>query len=202
METAQSPVSVRWMDRLADDAALDALVEVVDGVSKLVPTSWRPLLSGQWLGHPLHPALTDLPIGFWTSAWAVDIVGGRKAARTARRLVGLGVLSAVPAVASGLCEFSTLEDPATRRLAAVHAGSNAVATAGFAASWWTRRRHRLVGIAWTWAASAVATGAAMIGGHLAFGSGGGRDSDDGGDDGGGKEDVDGREVGLTESRDG
>src|SRR5699024_1118260 len=30
-------------------------------------------LSGTWLGHQLHPMLTDLPIGAWTMASALDI---------------------------------------------------------------------------------------------------------------------------------
>ena len=38
----------------------------------------RDLLSGTWLGHPLHPMLTDLPIGFWTSAWVLDLLGPRR----------------------------------------------------------------------------------------------------------------------------
>ena len=37
----------------------------------------KDALSGTWLGHPLHPLLTDLPIGFWTSAFTLDLVGGR-----------------------------------------------------------------------------------------------------------------------------
>ncbi len=32
----------------------------------------KDLLSGTWMGHPLHPMLTDVPIGAWTSAVALD----------------------------------------------------------------------------------------------------------------------------------
>ena len=35
------------------------------------------LLKGDWLGHPLHPMLTDLPIGFWTSAVTLDFLAPR-----------------------------------------------------------------------------------------------------------------------------
>jgi hypothetical protein len=31
----------------------------------------KDALHGVSLGHPLHPLLTDLPIGFWTSAWVL-----------------------------------------------------------------------------------------------------------------------------------
>ena len=30
-------------------------------------------LHGVWLGHPLHPVFTDLPIGAWTTALALDV---------------------------------------------------------------------------------------------------------------------------------
>ncbi len=38
-------------------------------------------LHGTWLGHPLHPALTDLPVGAWTASALFDLLervnGGR-----------------------------------------------------------------------------------------------------------------------------
>ena len=66
----------------------------------------KDLLSGTWLGHPLHPMLTDLPIGFWTSAMAVDFLAGQKGHKAADRLVALGVLSALPTAAAGLADWS------------------------------------------------------------------------------------------------
>jgi hypothetical protein len=33
----------------------------------------KEFLSGTWLGHPLHPAPTNLPIGAWTGAAILDI---------------------------------------------------------------------------------------------------------------------------------
>src|ERR671936_876851 len=32
----------------------------------------RDFLHGTWLGHPLHPVLTDVPIGAWTTAVLLD----------------------------------------------------------------------------------------------------------------------------------
>ena len=31
---------------------------------------------GRWLGHPLHPALSDLPIGFWAGSMLLDLING------------------------------------------------------------------------------------------------------------------------------
>ena len=53
----------------------------------------KDALSGTWLGHPLHPLLTDLPIGFWTSAFTLDLLGGKSTRRAATQLVAWGVLT-------------------------------------------------------------------------------------------------------------
>src|SRR5580692_11463849 len=47
---------------------------------------------GRWLGHPLHPALSDLPIGLWAGALILDVTD-RDPAR-GRGLDAAGVLSA------------------------------------------------------------------------------------------------------------
>jgi uncharacterized membrane protein len=124
----------------------------------------------QWLGHPAHPPLTDLPIGFWTSAWILDIIGGRRSAPAARRLVGLGVLSAVPTVVTGLGDASGMSE-SRRRVAALHAICNAGATLVYAWSWMARRHGRRArGVLLGMAGASLATIGGVIGGHLAFGS--------------------------------
>ena len=62
-----------------------------------------------WLGHPLHPLLTDLPIGFWTSAFVLDLVGGPGSRDASRQLVAWGVVSAVPTAAAGLADWPGLD---------------------------------------------------------------------------------------------
>ena len=49
----------------------------------------KDVLSGTWTGHPLHPVLTHLPIGFWTSSFMLDLVGGKRSAAASRRLIGV-----------------------------------------------------------------------------------------------------------------
>src|SRR6186997_1620036 len=48
--------------RLGEVEALDAGVDRLRRLSDAVPSAVRPVLAGEWLGHALHPALTDLPI--------------------------------------------------------------------------------------------------------------------------------------------
>ena len=50
-------------------------------VSRLVePRLVRNTLSGTYLGHPMHPVLTDIPIGSWVAATVLDLVGGPRQA--------------------------------------------------------------------------------------------------------------------------
>jgi nitrite reductase/ring-hydroxylating ferredoxin subunit/uncharacterized membrane protein len=126
----------------------------------------RDALTGRWLGHAVHPVLTDLPIGFWTSAFTLDLIGGRKSRPAAQMLVGLGVLSALPTAATGAADWSdtTAEE---RRVGLVHAACNTAATVCFAASWLERRRGRNGrGVLYGLVGSAAATGGGFLGGHL------------------------------------
>jgi uncharacterized membrane protein len=155
--------------RLGELEALDVGVERLRQLSDAVPTEIRPTLAGEWLGHPLHPMLTDLAIGFWTSAWALDLIGGRRGARAATVLVGLGVASALPTAASGLVDWREMDRP-KQRVGVVHAVANVTATALYAASFVQRcRGRRARGIATGMVAAGVATVGGYLGGHLAFG---------------------------------
>lgn len=157
-------------ERLEASEGLDRLASPLQRVASTVLPRGRvkDALHGVWLGHPLHPLLTDLPIGFWTSAWVLDMVGGRKSAPAARRLVGLGVASALPTAAAGLADWSELEQP-ERRSGAVHAVANLAATGLYAASYVARRRGRRGrGIVLGMAGAALASVGGYLGGHLAY----------------------------------
>jgi nitrite reductase/ring-hydroxylating ferredoxin subunit/uncharacterized membrane protein len=126
----------------------------------------KDVVSGTWLGHPLHPLLTDLPIGFWTSAFTLDLVGGRRTRRAATQLVAWGVLSAVPTAVSGAADWGDTTG-AARRIGLVHAAANTTALACYAASWWARVRGRHArGVALGLAGATAATVGGYLGGHL------------------------------------
>lgn len=119
------------------------------------------------LGHPVHPALTDLPIGFWTGSFLLDLIGGPHQAVASRRLVAAGVLTALPTVAFGLGDLP--DDGQQRRVATVHAGANAAALVCYLGSWRARRRgHWARGVAMGLAGAAVASVGGYLGGALAF----------------------------------
>ncbi len=81
------------------------------------------ILHGVWLGHPLHPVLTDIPIGAWTLAVMCDLVaaqrGSAEAARMADTLTIIGAVAAVPTAIAGVADYSAIDESATA-LATAH----------------------------------------------------------------------------------
>ena len=132
-------------------------------------------LDGTWLGVPLHPALTDVPVGAWTSALALDLVGaltGSEAAdNAADGALAVGIAGAVPAAVTGGADWRDLIGE-ERRIATVHALLNVVGLGLNVASLVQRRRgNRTAGRALSAAAMAISGTAAHLGGELSFGMG-------------------------------
>jgi nitrite reductase/ring-hydroxylating ferredoxin subunit/uncharacterized membrane protein len=157
-------------ERLEANADLDRVADPARrAVTTVLPSGpLKDVLHGVWLGHPLHPVLTDLPIGFWTSAVVLDLVGGPAARPGADVLVGAGVAAAVPTAAAGLADWSELDRP-ERRAGLVHAAANVTATALYGLSFLARRRgHRAGGVMLGLAGASAAVAGAFLGGHLSF----------------------------------
>jgi nitrite reductase/ring-hydroxylating ferredoxin subunit/uncharacterized membrane protein len=136
-------------------------------VQSALPRQWmRDFLHGVWLGHPLHPALVDVPIGAWVSSAVLDLVPGQR--RGATLLVAVGTASAVPAIVAGFNDWASLS-PAQRRVGLVHAASNALAVALYGGSLAARMSGRRgLGKMLGWAGLTAASGGAYLGGHLAY----------------------------------
>jgi nitrite reductase/ring-hydroxylating ferredoxin subunit/uncharacterized membrane protein len=119
------------------DPAADYVAGLVNAAYDAAGSGKRPLkdaLNGTWLGHALHPAITDIPIGAWTAALVMDLVGERRGAKVA---IGVGLLGAAAAAVTGLTDWSdTYGKP--RRLGVVHAALNVSATLLYGASWLAR----------------------------------------------------------------
>jgi nitrite reductase/ring-hydroxylating ferredoxin subunit len=123
-------------------------------------------LHGVWLGQPVHPALTGLPIGFWTSAAVLDFVPGSE--RAARALIALGLAGSVPTAAAGLADWSSLHRE-QQRVGLAHGAAGAGAWALFAGSLAARAAgHTAGGRALALGGLATLTAGAYLGRHLAF----------------------------------
>jgi uncharacterized membrane protein len=123
------------------------------------------------LGHSLHPVLTDLPLGAWMSASLVDLVGGRGGRPAATRLVGIGLVAAMPTAYAGFADWTLLEGP-DRRIGAVHALGNDVAIGLFVASFLARARGQHArGVRLAVLGNLATAGAGFLGGYLALSRG-------------------------------
>jgi len=127
-------------------------------------------LHGVWLCHPLHPVLTDVPIGAWTTALALDATAngdpGRK--RAATFAMGVGLTGALGAAVTGLTDWSET-DGESRRAGLIHGLLNVAATALFATAFTMRKRDSHdSGRAFAWTGYAIAMGAAYLGGNLVY----------------------------------
>jgi nitrite reductase/ring-hydroxylating ferredoxin subunit/uncharacterized membrane protein len=170
---ATRPRLYHLAERIGEAAFLDGAAEAVAGwVRGAVPRGpVKDALSGTPLGHALHPLLTDLPIGTWTSAALLDLVGGQAARPASRRLIAAGLLAAVPTAASGLNDWAdtTPADDGVRRIGAVHAVANVSALGLHAGSLAARRRGRHgSGVALGFAGIAALTLGGHLGGHLSY----------------------------------
>jgi nitrite reductase/ring-hydroxylating ferredoxin subunit/uncharacterized membrane protein len=133
----------RLAERLGRIEALDRLAVPLEALAqRAIPRGRvKDVLSGTWLGHALHPMLTDIPIGSFTSASVLDLLGGRRAQPAADGLVGLGLVSALPTAAAGLSDWSDTYGP-DKRVGVVHAAANLVGLALYGASLVARLRGR------------------------------------------------------------
>lgn len=102
------------------------IADVYSAVSRRVirPRLLRSLLHGTWLGHPLHPLLTDLPVGALTVALVLDVLDINDGANWATLIGFAGLLAAALA---GMVDLDETSGKA-RQYGGLHAGSMFVAT--------------------------------------------------------------------------
>jgi nitrite reductase/ring-hydroxylating ferredoxin subunit/uncharacterized membrane protein len=119
--------------------ALPFLDRVAEGVQPKVQeaveaggTTARNVLDGVWFEVPLHPVLTDVPVGSWTAALVfdgVDAATGSKAVRNAADAsLVMGILGAFGAAITGLSDWRYLSG-GSRRMGVAHGLLNTVGLA-------------------------------------------------------------------------
>ncbi|MFE9747828.1 DUF2231 domain-containing protein [Saccharothrix saharensis] len=142
---------LRLLERVERSDALDGVIGVVNPWARrlVAKEPVRRFLHGEATGIPVHIVAKDMPFGAWFMAQFLDCFPDEGTRRAATRLVGLGLVGAVPAAVTGWADWVATGRGA-RRVGVVHAAANGVATAAFAGSWVARvnDRHRLgVGLA-------------------------------------------------------
>lgn len=160
----------KWLGPV--ETALGAVANLLFDKAVPVGQALRNFLHGTWLGHPVHPAVTDVPVGAWTTATVLDAyelsTGDDRFAPASDFAVGLGLIGAAGAAVTGLNDWNyTFEKP--RRVGALHAVINIAATACYLSSWWQRRNGcRQSAVTTSFVGYALACAGAYLGGHLVY----------------------------------
>lgn len=161
-------------DRL--DRVAIQLQRVIAGNLGRLPASGavQSALRGDWMGHPLHPALTDAVAAGLTMAVifdALDAAGNARLRNAADISLAFGLVSAVPTALAGSADWQSAEGRA-RRLGLFHILANTTATSAGVASMVQRMRHRrAAGRLFALGAFAAVNVGAFIGGKLVYNEG-------------------------------
>jgi nitrite reductase/ring-hydroxylating ferredoxin subunit/uncharacterized membrane protein len=129
-------------------------------------------MHGVWLGHPLHPVFTDVPIGAWTTSLVLDAVGAIREDEGLERAsdvaMAVGLVGAVGAAVTGLTDWSETQGR-SRRTGLLHGLMNITATALYATAYALRKSgSRSAGTSCAIAGYTIALGAAFLGGDLVY----------------------------------
>jgi nitrite reductase/ring-hydroxylating ferredoxin subunit/uncharacterized membrane protein len=168
--TMESSWNAKVVGPLEEQPWLDQVGDYVTSLAKPLLDS-KPLmdfLHGRWLGHALHPVITDLPIGMWSGSLFLDLVGAHKSAGV---LGAAGSASAVGAVVTGIADWSDTYGR-DRRLGVLHGLLNVGGLALQTLSLGARlRRRKSRAMMLSIAGLSVSSAAAYLGGELVYGRG-------------------------------
>lgn len=176
-----SPAMRRLSGRLVESQAwLDKLANPLQSwIRRLTDTprfnKLRNILQGTWLGHPVHPVITDVPIGSWTATLLFDTLwlGSEKPAlaRGADTTLALGLVGAGISAVTGLTDWSDT-DATDRRVGIAHGLLNAIVVLANLTSYGLRRGgKRRAGILLSGTGYVLTLFSAYLGGELSFAKG-------------------------------
>ncbi len=168
------------VDRIIDEQGW--LDPVASGLQRVVKSGYsalggagqplQNLLHGTWLGHPLHPVLTDVTTSAWAGAGLLDtleLAGRKEMAPAADVAITAGLISALGTALAGVTDWYVLRGKGSRRTGALHALLNIGAIACYASSKSLRKRgQRPAGHFMAFAGLGLLGAASYLGGHLVF----------------------------------
>ena len=175
-----------WLDRIIRRQTwLDPTADVVQrGVGGFYGALGRPgrslknLMHGTFLlGHPLHPAVTDIPIGAWGAGVVADYAAhfnSRLPDQAGDIALAVGLSTAVLAAVTGLTDYHATFGH-ERRVATSHGLVMVLVVALDAASlalrWWAGAGAHPLAVVLSTAGFGLVLLGGYIGGHLVFGIG-------------------------------
>jgi nitrite reductase/ring-hydroxylating ferredoxin subunit/uncharacterized membrane protein len=109
---------------------LQGVLQKVPGMQRSSARHLKSFLNGTWFGHPLHPAITGVPVTAWVLTAVFDVIWlispSSWAAYGAFVTVIVGLLAALAAVVTGLADWSDTYG-SERRVGLNHAIFNSLA---------------------------------------------------------------------------
>jgi uncharacterized membrane protein len=167
-DATRPPTVVTLTERIEGARALDMVSGAVQPLvnALLADPKRADALHGMFVGHSIHPPLTDIPIGTLTSATILDLIGGKKSRKAAQRLIGVGLLAVGPTAITGWAEWGPL--PAReKRVGIAHAATNVAAVTLYTKSYLARRRGRHAkGVLYGLGGNVALQLVGYLGGHL------------------------------------
>lgn len=165
-------------DRISDVA--QSGIKAVIGANRRPPRRFKSLLHGTWLGHPLHPAITDVPIGAWVLLAILDVIwlvspgANGWAARAGLVVLIVGIIGALGAAATGMADWSDTYG-AERTVGLYHGALNALALVLYIVSAVLRfgasSAESVFGAILGFVCLAMVLVAGYLGGNMVFGKG-------------------------------
>lgn len=159
-----------WLDPIGD--LLQRWIEQAYRAGGPAGTRIKGLLAGTWLGHPLHPAITDVPLGSWTATAVLDLAeaatGNRQIGTGADATLAIGLIAALGAAVTGLSDWHYTVDR-QRRVGLAHGLLNLSAAGLYAVSLGARAGgNRSAGRSLALIAYATGLFSAWLGGDLVY----------------------------------
>jgi nitrite reductase/ring-hydroxylating ferredoxin subunit/uncharacterized membrane protein len=162
-----------WLDKLA--APFQSWLLNLYGQPGQPNRKIKDMLNGTWLGHSLHPVLTDVPLGAWSSTMLLDLVWLNNEdvgiARGADLALTLGIVGATGAAVTGVTDWSDL-DGTDRRVGFLHGllnGTILLVNVGSLVLRLTGKRR--AGVALSTTGYLASLFSAYLGGELAYAKG-------------------------------
>ncbi len=159
-----------WLDPVADAVQL-GVHQTFESAGE-VGRDIKDALHGTWLGHPVHAAITDVPVGAWTAALALDAVDEMSAGdgfgKAADLAITVGLAGAALSAVTGLTDWSDTDGRA-RKMGLVHGILNLTSSALYVTSLVCRSRNdRSKGRGLAALGFAISAAAAWLGGEMVY----------------------------------
>ena len=128
-----------WLQPIQDKGS--ALVKEAYQAAGPAGQAVKNAMHGVWMGHPLHSAITDAPVGSWTAAFVLDVLeasGQEQYGPGADTAIAVGLVGAVGSAVSGMTDWSETHG-GSQRLGAMHGIINMGAALLYATSYALRK---------------------------------------------------------------